>query len=98
MGLCTCGAETTPRSDKCRTCTVRLAQARYRRTAKGVAAQKRYIATELGRQLRARDNARRIYVGIRYHSRTNAEKAKVIRQHIREKLRAFTRQQTGTQT
>lgn len=74
----------------------RAAQARYRRSAKGKAAQARFRATATGKRGTAQSNTRRIYVGQRYQGRAQTvEQADLIRSHIQERLRAFTRQQTG---
>ena len=107
MAICACGAQTTPKSPRCRRCTCRLAQARYRRTAKGNATQARYDSTGKGRAVDARYrstprgrrlmsavNALRIFVGHSYYGRAaTVEQAAAIRSHIQERLRAFKRQQ-----
>ena len=74
----------------------RLAQARYRHTPKGVAARMRYEGGPKRQRLNATHNPRRIYVGSAYRGKavTDAQAA-IIRQHVKERLRAFTRQQTG---
>ena len=74
----------------------RLAQSRYRRSAKGKAAQKRYRSAGHGQRVNVESNARRILFGKRYFGNAKTrELAAAIHTHIKERIRAFTRQQTG---
>lgn len=103
MKVCACGALMTRRSTRCRRCTCRLAQARYKHTEKGKAALKRYghgpayraalvryRRGVTGQRTLARVNARRIFVGEQYHGRAQTvERAAMINSHIQEMRSAF---------
>jgi hypothetical protein len=99
---CACGV--------CRRCICRRAQQRYKQTAKGQAtdtryrrsgkgraANARYRATARGQQAHAEHNAKRIFIGGDYRGKApSTEVAAVIRQHVKERLRAFKGLSTGT--
>lgn len=56
----------------------------------------RYHQSAKRRAVMARDNAKRIYIGQRYHSRVDADDARRINAHIKERRREFvTRQSDG---
>lgn len=88
--VCRCGA--------CKRCRNREAHARYEQTAKGKAVHKRYRQSAKGRAVGVRTNAHRIYVGRAYHGRAQTiARATVIQNHIKERVSAFKRQQTGAE-
>lgn len=105
---CACGASITPRSTRCRRCTVRLAQARYQKTEKGraraaryqnseksKARQVRYRNSERGAAIQALRNARRIRVGGIYRGKAHTiDQATAIRNHVRERTREFKQSQS----
>lgn len=88
--FCACGTAIGPRAKRCRRCTHRLAQARYRHTAKGKATETRYWRSEKGQA----KNARRIWVGRTCRGRARTiEQATAIRSHIRERIRELKQKQ-----
>jgi hypothetical protein len=87
---CACGAPMTPRSTRCRRCTIRLAQARYRITEKCKTKEARYRNSEKGKAKDARSNARRLWLGGSYRGRAQTvEQAAAIRLRITERVQAF---------
>lgn len=97
----------TCRCGVCRLCRNRLAQAKYKKTAKGKAtnrryvhsatrraSQKRYRATAQAKQRNAVHNSRRIFVGRAYRGRVETvAQADAIQAHVSKRLREFRRQQ-----
>jgi len=74
-------------------------QAKYRASGKHYAAVKRYRQTAKGRAETARNNAKQIRIGDHYVGYcADATTAAAIRTHIRERLRAFQRLQSRTET
>ena len=73
----------------------KAAIARYNRSLKHKTANQKYRATPRGAERSAVNNARRVFVGPVFHSRTaTVEQAVSINRHVKERISAFTRQQT----
>lgn len=74
----------------CRTCRHREAQRRYRATDKGKATHLRYRRSDKGKPVVARINAKRIFAGSRHRGYApTVAIAQRIKQHIKERIRAF---------
>ena len=92
MKTCACGVPISARATRCTRCRCRLAQARYERTQKGLAAYRRYVSSAKGRRRQDRQNQQRIFVGEVYYGR--APHAAQINQYIKERKREFIARQS----
>jgi hypothetical protein len=70
------------------------AHVRYRRTAKGLAAARRYRAGK-GRRVTKRNNQRRIFAGGTFMGRADAALVPAIHAHIKERVSAFKQRQSN---
>lgn len=90
MKTCDCGKPISPKALRCTRCRCNLAQRRYKQTAKGQQAIRRYMHSEKARVTYAKNRVKRIYVGREYYGRAaSADLAEQINTHIRQRRRAF---------
>lgn len=74
----------------------RKAQAKYRASGKHYEAVKRYVQTAKGKAARARSRAKQVRIGNRYVG--YSDRADTINRHIKERVSAFQRLQSRTET
>ena len=87
---------------RCQPCHSRLsapAQLRYSRSSKRHEFDRRYRKTPKGREVHRKGRAKRIFIGVQYHSAAKtAEEAAAINEYIRQRRKAFMEAQRAEET